>query len=98
MVFLMISGTLALLFTSQFAYVFLLGIQQVNVHKGYRLRAFLNSFGIGLCQIAALWFIPHARTFTEFAVFFDCRAGRNRRDDDILSCNQKIIVDFVFRV
>jgi len=69
MVFLMISGTLALLFTSQFAYVFLLGIQQVNVHKGYRLRAFLNSFGIGLCQIAALWFIPHARTFTEFAVF-----------------------------
>jgi hypothetical protein len=61
--------TLALIFLAQAGYVFLLTVQQANVHRRKYTWAFFNSFAIGLCQLAALWFIPHATAAIEFAAF-----------------------------
>lgn len=62
-------ASVVIIFVSQFFWVLLLGFQQTNVHQGRKLRAFVTSFALGLCQLAMIWFIPRASRLCEFSAF-----------------------------
>ena len=52
--------TFIALFASTFSLVFLLGIQQLNVHHGYRLASVSTSLAIGCAQLALFKLAPDA--------------------------------------
>jgi len=49
-----------LLFLSTFMIVFCLGLQSLIVNHGYIVAAFVNSFFIGLCNLALYKLTPNA--------------------------------------
>lgn len=60
----------ALLFFATFAVVFLLGIQQVNVAAGLRLRAFVTSIGITAASLALYKVLPGPTTISQLGAHF----------------------------
>ena len=52
--------TAVLLFLSTYALVFFLGLQSLNVNRGYYAAAFFTSFGIGIGQLVLYKLAPNA--------------------------------------
>lgn len=61
--------TAALLFAASFAFVFTLGIQQMNVERRSKLAAFLTSLLIGLSQLVLFQVLPGPVQVVEVLAF-----------------------------
>jgi hypothetical protein len=59
-----------ILFVAQFVFIFLLGIQQLNVMRGYYVAAALTSLLLGICGWFTIGIIAEATTYDLTSVTF----------------------------
>ena len=66
-----------ILFVSQFVFIFLLGIQQLNIMRGYYVAAAFTSLLLGICGWFAIGIIAESTTYdlTSFTFFSYIVAG-----------------------